>query len=55
MKKREIFSLHPALNVMNPKAAVRGRKVAGPAVYKKIAELNEIHTPHSEGSCTRPD
>ena len=37
------------------KAAVRGRKVAGPAVYKNIAEFNKIRTAHSEGSCTRAD
>ena len=33
--------------------AVRWWKVAGPAVYKNIAEFNEIRTSHSEGSCTR--
>ena len=30
------------------KAAVRGRKVAGPAIYKNIAVFNEIRTTHSE-------
>ena len=43
---------HPA-ECDESKAAVRGRKVAGPAAYKNIAEFNEIRTAHSEGSCTR--
>ena len=30
-----------------PRTVVRGRKVAGPAVYKNIAEFNEIRTAYS--------
>ena len=37
------------------KAAVRGLKVAGPAVYKHIADFNEIHTVHSEGAALGAD
>ena len=43
---------HPA-KCVESKAAVRGRKVTGPAVYKNIAEFNEICTAHREGGCTK--
>ena len=38
----------PCVKCDETKAAVRGQKVVAPAVYKNIAELNEIRTAHGE-------
>ena len=52
-EKERNFLSPPCRKCDESKAAVRGRKVAGPAVYKNIAECNKIRTAHSEGSCIR--